>query len=215
MGIFVALLVLSVLIFFHELGHFTAARFFGVQVDVFSIGFGKKLYSKMIGKTEWSFSAIPLGGYVKMKGQDDTDPTQVSYDDDSYNTKKPWQRIIILLAGPFANFALALFCALAYLILNFLVIREILTAGWVLVPLQQMLVAGVVVNISLGLINLIPIPPLDGSKVLMGLLPPQTARSYAKLEPFGFILLLGLFYTGIISKVILPIITFANSLLLG
>ena len=107
MGIIVALLVLSVLIFFHELGHFAAARFFGVQVDVFSIGFGKKLYSKMIGKTEWSLSAIPLGGYVKMKGQDDTDPTAISYDDDSYNVKRPWQRIIILLAGPFANFLLA------------------------------------------------------------------------------------------------------------
>ena len=107
MGIIVALLVLSVLIFFHELGHFTAARYFGVQVDVFSIGFGKKLYSRMIGKTQWSISAIPLGGYVKMKGQDDTDPTKLSYDEDSYNVKKPWQRIIILLAGPFANFLLA------------------------------------------------------------------------------------------------------------
>jgi len=107
MGILVAILVLSVLIFFHELGHFTAARFFGVQVDVFSIGFGKKLYSRMIGKTEWSISAIPLGGYVKMKGQDDSDPTNISYDEDSYNVKKPWQRIVILLAGPFANFLLA------------------------------------------------------------------------------------------------------------
>ncbi len=107
MGIVVALLVLSVLIFFHELGHFTAARLFGVQVDVFSIGFGKKLYSRTIGKTEWSISAIPLGGYVKMKGQDDSDPTKISYDKDSYNVKKPWQRIVILLAGPFANFLLA------------------------------------------------------------------------------------------------------------
>ena len=107
MGILVAILVLSVLIFFHELGHFTAARFFGVQVDVFSIGFGKKLYSRTIGKTEWSIAAIPLGGYVKMKGQDDSDPTKISYDEDSYNVKKPWQRIIILLAGPFANFLLA------------------------------------------------------------------------------------------------------------
>ena len=117
MGILVALLVLSVLIFFHELGHFTAARFFGVQVDVFSIGFGKKLYSKIIGKTEWSISAIPLGGYVKMKGQDDTDPTNISYDDDSYNIKKPWQRIIILLAGPFANFLMAflLYLAISYM----------------------------------------------------------------------------------------------------
>jgi regulator of sigma E protease len=107
MGILVAILVLSVLIFFHELGHFTAARYFGVQVDVFSIGFGKKLYSRTIGKTEWSIAAIPLGGYVKMKGQDDSDPTKISYDEDSYNVKKPWQRIIILLAGPFANFLLA------------------------------------------------------------------------------------------------------------
>ncbi len=107
MGIVVALLVLSVLIFFHELGHFTAARFFGVRVDVFSIGFGKKLFTKQIGDTQWSLSAIPLGGYVKMKGQDDADPTKVSYDKDSYNVKKPWQRIIILLAGPFANFLLA------------------------------------------------------------------------------------------------------------
>jgi len=117
MGILVALLVLSVLIFFHELGHFTAARFFGVKVDVFSIGFGKKLYSKMIGKTQWSISAIPLGGYVKMKGQDDTDPTKISYDDDSYNSKKPWQRIIILLAGPFANFLMAflLYLAISYM----------------------------------------------------------------------------------------------------
>jgi len=117
MGILIALLVLSLLIFFHELGHFTAARFFGVQVDVFSIGFGKKLYSRMIGKTQWSISAIPLGGYVKMKGQDDSDPTKVSDDDDSYNRKKPWQRIIILLAGPFANFLMAflLYLAIAYL----------------------------------------------------------------------------------------------------
>lgn len=107
MGILVALLVLSVLIFFHELGHFTAARFFGVRVDVFSIGFGKKLFSKQVGETLWTLSAIPLGGYVKMKGQDDTDPTKISYDEDSYNVKKPWQRIIILLAGPFANFLLA------------------------------------------------------------------------------------------------------------
>jgi len=107
MSILIALLVLSVLIFFHELGHFTAARLLGVQVDVFSIGFGKRLWTKKIGKTEWSLSAIPLGGYVKMKGQDDADPTKKSYDPDSYNAKKPWQRIIILLAGPFANFLLA------------------------------------------------------------------------------------------------------------
>ncbi|WP_024954655.1 RIP metalloprotease RseP [Sulfurospirillum arcachonense] len=107
MGIVTSLLVLSFLIFFHELGHFLAARFFGVHVEVFSIGFGKKVFSKIIGKTEYCFSMIPLGGYVQMKGQDDSDPTKISYDEDSYTTKNPWQRVIILFAGPFANFLLA------------------------------------------------------------------------------------------------------------
>jgi regulator of sigma E protease len=107
MGLITALLVLSLLIFLHELGHFSAARFFGVKVEVFSIGFGKKLLTKKIGDTQWSISAIPLGGYVQMKGQDDSDPTKLSYDSDSYTMKKPWQRIVILFAGPFANFLTA------------------------------------------------------------------------------------------------------------
>ncbi len=72
----VSLLVLSGLIFFHELGHFSAARFFGVYVEVFSIGFGKRLFTFHALGTQWSISAIPLGGYVKMKGQDDADPTK-------------------------------------------------------------------------------------------------------------------------------------------
>lgn len=107
MGWLVSLLVLSFLIFFHELGHFLAARFFGVHVERFSIGFGKIVLSRTVGKTQYVLSAIPLGGYVKMKGQDDADPLSQNSDDDSYNTKRPWQRIVILLAGPFANFLLA------------------------------------------------------------------------------------------------------------
>ncbi len=107
MGILISLLVLSILIFVHELGHFLAARYFGVKVERFSIGFGPILTQKKCCDTEWAISAIPLGGYVKMKGQDDTNPLERSDDPDSYNSKKPWQRIIILLAGPFANFFLA------------------------------------------------------------------------------------------------------------
>ncbi len=103
----VSLLVLSGLIFFHELGHYLAAKFMGVFVEVFSIGFGKKLFSFNAYNTQWSISAIPLGGYVKMKGQDDSDPTKMSFDKDSYNTKTPMQRIFILLAGPAANFIVA------------------------------------------------------------------------------------------------------------
>lgn len=107
MGWLISLLVLSLLIFFHELGHFLAAKTMGVYIKVFSIGFGKKIYSFNWRNTEWRISMIPLGGYVQMKGQEDLDPTAVSEDDDSYNVKKPWQRIFILLAGPFANFLTA------------------------------------------------------------------------------------------------------------
>ena len=107
--LFLALAALSVLVFFHELGHFTAARLMGVTVERFSIGFGRILSRRHCCGTEWAFSAIPLGGYVKMKGQDDSDPTLRSSDPDSYTAKKPWQRIIILLAGPLANFVVAFF----------------------------------------------------------------------------------------------------------
>jgi len=107
MGIVISLLVLSGLIFFHELGHYFAARLMGVYVEVFSIGFGKRLFTFQKWGTEWSISAVPLGGYVRMKGQDDSDPTKKSFDLDSYNTKTPIQKIFILLAGPAANFVLA------------------------------------------------------------------------------------------------------------
>ncbi len=116
MSFFISFLVLSALVFFHELGHYTAARLMGVYVEVFSIGFGKKVASFNLFSTEWRIAMIPLGGYVKMKGQEDLDPTKVSMDDDSYNTKTPLQRIFILLAGPVANFVLAFFL---YLIIGF------------------------------------------------------------------------------------------------
>jgi len=119
MGIIIAILVLSFLIFFHELGHFIIARLVGVKVEVFSIGFGKKLICKKYGDTNYCLSAIPLGGYVQMKGQDDTDPTQKSNDPDSYTTKTPFQRILILLGGPFFNILLA-----------FLIYLGIAMTGW-------------------------------------------------------------------------------------
>ena len=107
MSWFIAFLVLSFLIFFHELGHYLAAKLMGVTVEVFSIGFGPRLASFRAFGNEWRISAVFLGGYVKMKGQDDSDPTKKSNDPDSYTSKKPWQRIIILFAGPFANFLIA------------------------------------------------------------------------------------------------------------
>ncbi|MGE0738909.1 RIP metalloprotease RseP [Sulfurimonas sp.] len=107
MSFLVSLLVLSALIFFHELGHYLAARRMGVKVEVFSIGFGAKVASFHKWGNEWRLALIPLGGYVKMKGQDDSDPTKKSYDADSYNVKTPLQKMFILFAGPLANFVLA------------------------------------------------------------------------------------------------------------
>jgi len=107
MGIFWFLVVLSFLVFFHELGHFSVARYFGVKVHHFSIGFGPRLVSKYWKGTTWSISAIPLGGYVQMKGQEDLDPSKTSTDKDSYSMLSPYKKIGILLAGPGANFILA------------------------------------------------------------------------------------------------------------
>lgn len=108
MSLFLALLALSFLIFFHELGHFLAARFFGVKVEVFSIGFGKKLIKKTYGNTEYALSLIPLGGYIKMKGYYRDDSLEQDEQSDSYSSKTPLQRIVILLAGPFFNLFLPL-----------------------------------------------------------------------------------------------------------
>lgn len=109
----VTVLVISFLVFFHELGHFLAAKHLGVGVNTFSIGFGEKIYTKTINGTEYALSAIPLGGYVSLKGQEDLDPSAKSEDEDSYNKLSPWGRIYILFAGPLFNLILAFFIYIA------------------------------------------------------------------------------------------------------
>ncbi len=112
----VAVLMLAFLIFVHELGHFTIARICGVKVEVFSIGFGKKLcFFKLFG-TQFALSLIPLGGYVKLKGMDkEEDGTNETHqENDSYAQKSPFQKLWILFGGAFFNF---LFAILVYFFL--------------------------------------------------------------------------------------------------
>ncbi|MBF0381264.1 MAG: RIP metalloprotease RseP [Magnetococcales bacterium] len=110
MTTFWALVVLGVLIFVHELGHFLVARFFGVRVLVFSLGFGPRLggWKDKTG-TQYQVSAIPLGGYVKMLGEAHDDETPIAKEDLKYSfaTQNVWQRFAIVFAGPAFNFVFA------------------------------------------------------------------------------------------------------------
>ena len=106
--IFAFLVGLAVLIFVHELGHFLAAIKCGVIVEKFSIGFGKKIFGITSRGTEFIIAAIPLGGYVKMKGEELGEETS---EEGSFSAASPQQRLLIAFAGPAFNiiFALAIY----------------------------------------------------------------------------------------------------------
>lgn len=103
------IIVLGVLVFFHELGHFLAARLCKVGVQVFSLGFGPKIFKKKVGITDYCVCAIPLGGYVKMVGEEPgttLSPEEISI---SFTHKTLLQKSMIVAAGPVFNFLLAIF----------------------------------------------------------------------------------------------------------
>ena len=82
------IILLGGLIFFHELGHYTVAKFFGVKVEVFSLGFGKKIFSKQVGETEYCLSIFPLGGYVKLMGDDPSKDVPVAEADRAFRPRR-------------------------------------------------------------------------------------------------------------------------------
>lgn len=105
------ILVLGVLIFVHELGHFLLAKAFGVKVLKFSLGFGNKLIGRQWGETEYLISAFPLGGYVKMYGEHQGEDVRPEDENRSFSRKTVWQRFGIVFGGPLFNllFAVVLF----------------------------------------------------------------------------------------------------------
>lgn len=123
----------------------------------------------------------------------------------------------VALAGPATNLALAIVSATLAKGLWFFAsqLPYSTLAEAILVPLNGMLIASVWINLVLCIFNFLPIPPLDGSRILMGLLPNGLAASYMKFERYGFVLVLILAFSGVLSKVIMPLISFANGLLLS
>lgn len=107
LSLIIFIFILSLLILVHEWGHFITARKCGVKVEQFALGFGPKLWSKDINGCEYCLCAIPLGGFVKMAG-DEREKCLGSSDE--YFTKSPGQRALIILMGPVVNFILAYFC---------------------------------------------------------------------------------------------------------
>lgn len=104
------LVVLGIMIVIHELGHHLVAKWFGVRVEIFSVGFGKRLFGKVWHGTDYRLSALPFGGYVKMAGMDAVESKIESRSDDpgEFMNHPRWQRVLIAIAGPAANIVLAI-----------------------------------------------------------------------------------------------------------
>lgn len=128
-------LVLGVMILIHEWGHFIVARLFDVRVDVFSIGFGPRLFGVKRGATDYRVSALPLGGYVRMAGQDlsevDSNDQAPTGAPDELMSKKRWQRGLIAFAGPAVNLVFPLF-----LLTGFFLYKGLPHSASLLQPLQ-------------------------------------------------------------------------------
>ncbi len=130
--------------------------------------------------------------------------------------RNPKQDMIwVALAGPVSNILLAVISAV--------ILRQLIGPlsmwhtdyNYVIKPLLYMSFISIQINIGLAIFNLIPVPPLDGSKVLMGILPDSAVESYLKVERYGFLILLLLIFTGVTDRIIVPVINYANRLLIG
>jgi Zn-dependent protease len=124
---------------------------------------------------------------------------------------------LIALAGPAANLLLAAVSALIYHAVGLL--AQTLAGSWIfaalLTPVLLMARVSVFLNLALGFFNLLPVPPLDGSRIVGFLLPAQLAYVYGRIEQYGFIIILALVFTGGIEMVLMPLVTYCSRLLIG
>ena len=125
--------VLGIMILVHELGHYAAAKWFGVRVDVFSLGFGKRLTGFRRGGTDYRISALPLGGYVKMAGENPLESRSGAPDE--FMSHPRWQRFVIAIAGPAMNIFLAIALLTGVFMVRYehpLYLEQPAVVGWVL-----------------------------------------------------------------------------------
>ncbi len=102
-----AAVLLGILIFVHELGHFIVAKSLGIKILKFSLGFGPKVVGKTYGETEYLLSAFPLGGYVKMLGEEPEEELDEADKHRAYNYQPIWKRFSVVFSGPFFNLCFA------------------------------------------------------------------------------------------------------------
>jgi Zn-dependent protease len=126
--------------------------------------------------------------------------------------KNPRQDMLwVSAAGPASNLVMAFIFSL---LLRLILIGVNVLPAFLIEPLYLIARAGIFINVGLAVFNLLPIPPLDGSGILSGLLPPHLARQYDEIGRYGFVILLILIFTGLVDKIIVPIIKFFVSILL-
>lgn len=134
----------------------------------------------------------------------------------SFNFKSPRRDMMYVgLAGPLSNFLLASVMALVFRILLIFPGQEVLWSSKIGQPVAIMFLLTIKISIYLGVFNLLPIHPLDGSHILEGLLPPEQAKAYSRLSQYGFIFLLILLFTGVLTAVTYPVYAFILRIISG
>src|ERR1700757_3095518 len=108
------IVLIGIMVVVHEFGHFAVAKLCRVRVESFSVGFGPRLFGIKRGDTDYKVCLLPLGGYVKMTGENPTEDQQPVDDPGAFTSHPRWQRMLIGLAGPVANFILAFVIVFVY-----------------------------------------------------------------------------------------------------
>ena len=220
------IVILGVLVFIHEGGHFLVAKFFKVKVNQFAIGFGPTIFSKVKGETKYALHLIPLGGFVDMEGE-----AQRSDAEGSFSQANVWKRIGIVSAGAIVNiiFGLLVYFILVSIKFNiftaFVAVKDFMIL--VINSLAQLFTGGfsadqmvgivgisdivastsglseyfsimASISVSLGVTNLLPIPPLDGSKIIIYLIEairrkPLKEETELKIQNWGLAILIAIF----------------------